>query len=71
MKNIPEKSSVNKHPLNQKITGRNSEKDIRHIEINLENSGLKYYPGDSLGVWFKNDQILAHKILFNLTSMKK
>ena len=47
---------------NQKITGRNSEKDIRHIEINLEESGLKYTPGDSLGVWFKNDQVLTYKI---------
>ena len=68
-----EKKYSRKNPLltniltNQKITGRNSEKDIRHIEINLENSGLKYYPGDSLGVWFKNDEILAHKILFNLS----
>ena len=64
-----EKKYTRKSPLetniltNQKITGRNSEKDIRHIEINLEESGLKYTPGDSLGVWFKNDEILAHKIL--------
>ena len=64
-----EKKYTRKNPLetsiltNQKITGRYSEKDIRHIEIDLENSGLKYSPGDSLGVWFKNDEILAHKIL--------
>ena len=63
-KNIREKNPLETNILtNQKITGRNSEKDIRHIEINLEESGLKYTPGDSLGVWFKNDEILAHKIL--------
>jgi sulfite reductase (NADPH) flavoprotein alpha-component len=47
----------------QKITGRDSEKDIRHIEIDLEGSGLDYLPGDSLGVWFKNDQELVDDLL--------
>ena len=47
----------------QKITGRNSEKDIRHIEIDLEGSGLTYQPGDSLGVWFHNDQELVRDLL--------
>ena len=44
----------------QKITGRNSEKDIRHIEIDLEDTGLLYQPGDSLGIWFRNDEALEH-----------
>ncbi|MDF4667835.1 NADPH-dependent assimilatory sulfite reductase flavoprotein subunit, partial [Vibrio parahaemolyticus] len=39
---------------NQKITGRNSDRDIRHIEISLEGSNLQYQPGDALGVWFNN-----------------
>lgn len=39
---------------NQKITGRNSDKDIRHIEFSLEGSDLQYQPGDALGVWFDN-----------------
>jgi sulfite reductase (NADPH) flavoprotein alpha-component len=47
----------------QKITGRNSEKDIRHIEIDLEGSGLSYLPGDSLGIWFKNDKELVADLL--------
>lgn len=25
--------------------------DVRHIEVDLGDSGLKYVPGDSLGVW--------------------
>ncbi|AWB68356.1 assimilatory sulfite reductase (NADPH) flavoprotein subunit [Saccharobesus litoralis] len=44
---------------NQKITGRDSSKDIRHFEISLEESGLTYKPGDSLGVWFKNDEAVV------------
>ncbi len=47
----------------QKITGNDSEKDIRHIEISLEDSGLTYEPGDSLGVWFKNDEELVTDLL--------
>lgn len=43
----------------QKITGRRSGKDIRHIEIDLEGSGLTYQPGDALGVWYENDPALA------------
>lgn len=37
--------------VNQAIVGRGSGKDIRHIELLLEDSGLVYEPGDSLGVW--------------------
>ncbi|KAB0318752.1 assimilatory sulfite reductase (NADPH) flavoprotein subunit [Vibrio diabolicus] len=47
----------------QKITGRDSGKDVRHIEIDLEGSGLTYQPGDALGVWFENSSKLANAIL--------
>ncbi|MFQ3251048.1 MAG: sulfite reductase (NADPH) flavoprotein alpha-component [Glaciecola sp.] len=46
-----------------KITGRDSVKDIRHIEISLEDSGIAYQPGDALGVWFNNDEALVKRIL--------
>ncbi|ECF6066490.1 NADPH-dependent assimilatory sulfite reductase flavoprotein subunit [Salmonella enterica subsp. diarizonae] len=49
--------------LNQKITGRNSEKDVRHIEIDLGDSGLRYQPGDALGVWYQNDPVLVKEIV--------
>ncbi|MFB2854736.1 assimilatory sulfite reductase (NADPH) flavoprotein subunit [Aeromonas allosaccharophila] len=49
--------------VNQKITGRDSTKDIRHIEINLTESGLIYQPGDALGVWFDNDAELVGEVL--------
>ncbi|MFT4731367.1 MAG: sulfite reductase (NADPH) flavoprotein alpha-component [Gammaproteobacteria bacterium] len=46
-----------------KITGRDSVKDIRHIEISLEDSAITYKPGDALGVWFSNDEAVAQRIL--------
>ncbi|MFM5464774.1 assimilatory sulfite reductase (NADPH) flavoprotein subunit [Aeromonas simiae] len=49
--------------VNQKVTGRDSTKDIRHIEISLEASGLRYQPGDALGVWFDNDPALVDEVL--------
>jgi len=47
----------------QKITGRDSIKDIRHIEISLEDSGITYQPGDALGVWFKNAPSLVSELI--------
>lgn len=47
----------------QKITGRDSVKDIRHIEISLEDSGITYKPGDALGVWFKNAEGLVNSFV--------
>jgi len=47
----------------QKITGRDSGKDVRHIEIDLDGSGLTYQPGDALGVWFENSIELVSAIL--------
>ncbi|MDR0217954.1 MAG: NADPH-dependent assimilatory sulfite reductase flavoprotein subunit [Enterobacteriaceae bacterium] len=49
--------------VNQRITGRGSDKDVRHIEIALGDSGLHYQPGDALGVWFENDPALVDELL--------
>ena len=51
----------------QKITGRDSVKDIRHIEISLEDSGITYQPGDALGVWFKNSDKLVNQFIEHLS----
>jgi sulfite reductase (NADPH) flavoprotein alpha-component len=40
--------------VNQKITGRGSSKDVRHVELSLEGSGLVYRPGDAIGIWPEN-----------------
>ena len=49
--------------VNQKITARNSTKDVRHIEISLADTGLTYQPGDALGVFFDNDPTLVDAVL--------
>ena len=51
---------------NQRITGRGGHKDIRHIELSLEGSGLNYEPGDALGVWPVNPPLLVSEILGTL-----
>lgn len=52
--------------LSQKITGRDSAKDVRHIEIDLGESGLTYQVGDALGVWFENDSNLVAELIETL-----
>jgi sulfite reductase (NADPH) flavoprotein alpha-component len=47
----------------QKITGRDSTKDVRHIEISLEGSDITYLPGDALGVYFLNDEARVDEVL--------
>jgi sulfite reductase (NADPH) flavoprotein alpha-component len=53
--------------LSQKITGRDSAKDVRHIEIDLADSGLTYQVGDALGVWFENDASLVAELVAALS----
>ena len=56
---------------NQRITGRGNrrttlDKDVRHVELSLEGSGLKYEPGDALGVWPLNPPRLVDALLTTL-----
>jgi sulfite reductase (NADPH) flavoprotein alpha-component len=53
----------------QKITGRDSTKDVRHIEISLAGSGLTYQPGDALGLYFNNDPAVVTELL-SLTGLQ-
>jgi sulfite reductase (NADPH) flavoprotein alpha-component len=52
--------------VNQKITGGASSKDVRHIELSLEGSGLRYEPGDSLAVIARNPPQLVAELLAEL-----
>ncbi len=52
--------------VSQKITGRDSAKDVRHIEIDLGSSGLTYQAGDALGVWFDNSALLVNELVSEL-----
>jgi sulfite reductase (NADPH) flavoprotein alpha-component len=46
-----------------RITGRESSKETRHVEISLEGSGLDYQPGDAVGVVPRNDPALVAELL--------
>lgn len=51
---------------NQRLIGRGSRKDVRHVELSLEGSGLSYQPGDALGVWPQNPPALVDAVLAEL-----
>lgn len=58
-----------KNPLSARISQRKlltegcEEKETWHFEINLQDSGLQYLPGDSLAVFPKNDPALVDDVL--------
>lgn len=52
--------------VSQKITGRDSAKDVRHVEIDLGESGLTYQVGDALGMWFVNSASLVKELITTL-----
>ncbi|HZF01736.1 MAG TPA: sulfite reductase subunit alpha [Methylomirabilota bacterium] len=51
---------------NRKLTADGSEKETRHFEISLEDSGLNYEVGDALGIFPKNCPELVADILHSL-----
>lgn len=51
--------------VNQRITARESEQDVRHLEIALHES-LNYEPGDALGVWPINHPTLVDSVIEQL-----
>ncbi len=52
---------------NQRITAGDSDKDIRHIELLLDDDvSLHYEPGDALGVWPTNPPVLVEAVLHKL-----
>ncbi|NII11499.1 assimilatory sulfite reductase (NADPH) flavoprotein subunit [Oleiagrimonas sp. C23AA] len=48
---------------NQRISGRDSLSEVRHIELSLEGSGLAYAPGDAIGVWPRQSPALVEAVL--------
>ena len=48
---------------NINLNGVGSSKEIRHIELSLEGSGLSYIPGDALGILPSNDPKLVSSLL--------
>ena len=52
-------ASFDKHALGKPGTG----KDVRHIELSLQGSGLHYEPGDALGIRHRNPAVLVDGVL--------
>jgi len=61
-----------KHPFpaevleKQVLSGRGSNKEVLHLELSLEGSGLQYQPGDALGVYAQNDPQLVASLIETL-----
>jgi len=51
-----------------KITGRDSDKEVYHVELSLEGSGITYEPGDSVGILANNPIQLVDAVLSHLKS---
>lgn len=51
---------------NIRLTARGSSKDVRHIELSLEGSGIHYEPGDALGVVPRNRDAQVNAVLERL-----
>lgn len=51
---------------NINLNGRGSNKETRHVELSLEGSNLQFEPGDSLGVYPKNDETLVDTLITEL-----
>ena len=49
-----------------RLTPPDAPKDTRHHVISLAGSGIAYKPGDSLGVWPRNDEALVARLLARL-----
>ncbi|VVD90062.1 sulfite reductase (NADPH) flavoprotein subunit alpha [Pandoraea communis] len=48
------------------LSGRGSSKEVHHVELSLEGSGLTYEPGDALGVVVTNDDVLVDDLIDTL-----
>jgi sulfite reductase (NADPH) flavoprotein alpha-component len=49
--------------VNRQLSGPESEKDTRHLEVDLTGWGLTFEPGDSLAVYPTNDQELVEELI--------
>ena len=51
---------------NQRIVADDLDKDVRHIELSLAGSGIRYQAGDALGVWPTQQRALVDAVLAEL-----
>lgn len=51
---------------NTVLNGRGSDKEVHHIELDVEDSGLVWEPGDSLGIIPANDPTVVEELIASL-----
>jgi sulfite reductase (NADPH) flavoprotein alpha-component len=49
--------------INQRLTATGSSKDVRHIELSLEESNIHYEPGDALGIVPRNAPAVIDELM--------
>jgi sulfite reductase (NADPH) flavoprotein alpha-component len=65
----PEQSSRDRQPfearlaVNRSLTASDSDKEVRHYELDLTGSGIAYHAGDSIAVHATNDPALVEAML--------
>lgn len=52
--------------IKQKLTSRDSSKDVRHLELSLDSDRFSYQPGDALAVIASNDPTLVERLCSQL-----
>ncbi len=48
---------------NQRISARDAERDVRHLELALPAGRMEYEPGDALGVWVDNPAAAVMRVI--------
>lgn len=70
--NLTEDTYTRKNPFqaevleNLNLNGRGSNKETRHLELSIEGANLQFEPGDSLGIYPKNDEALVDALIAEL-----
>ena len=59
----PQASGTATVVLNQRLTGRHSSKEVRHLEFALDTSRFSYQPGDSVVLAPRNPQAVVEAVL--------
>ena len=49
--------------LNQRLSGRRSSKEVRHLEFSVDTGRFSYEPGDSVSLWASNPACVVAEIL--------
>jgi sulfite reductase (NADPH) flavoprotein alpha-component len=49
--------------VNQRVSARHADHDVRHLELALPEGRMEYEPGDALGIWVDNPAMAVKRVL--------